>query len=149
MGLTAVIVASCAGLTWSRCWSWSVVRHPDKVALRPTADAGHPAPLVAAYAESVVWRCGAPPGRRGQDASGCDVNRGLEPAELWSVAGPVHVMGADDDVVTLERTLALDRGLPDAQLAIIPADPPRRACRPRPRVWFSRRRRRAGWWSVL
>jgi len=109
MGLTAVIVASCAGLTWSRCWSWSVVRHPDKVALRPTAGARHSAPLVAAYAESIVWRCGAPPGRRGQDASGCDVNRGLEPAELRSVAGPVHVMGADDDVVTLEHAGAVPR----------------------------------------
>jgi hypothetical protein len=28
--------------------------HLDKVAQRPTADAPHPAPLAAAYAESVV-----------------------------------------------------------------------------------------------
>jgi hypothetical protein len=51
----------------------------------------------------------------------------MEPAELWSLAGLKRVMGADDDVVTLERTLALYRGLPHAQLAIVPVDPPRRA----------------------
>jgi pimeloyl-ACP methyl ester carboxylesterase len=39
---------------------------------------------------------------------------------LGAVACPVLVMAADDDIVTLEHTLELYRGLRDAQLAVVP-----------------------------
>jgi len=45
---------------------------------------------------------------------------GLTAADLTRVAARTLVMAADDDVVTLEHTLALYRGLPDAELAIVP-----------------------------
>ena len=42
-------------------------------------------------------------------------------ADLGAVACRTLVMVGDDDIVTLEHTLTLYRGLRDAQLAIIPA----------------------------
>jgi pimeloyl-ACP methyl ester carboxylesterase len=46
---------------------------------------------------------------------------GMTAADLGAVACPTLVMVGDDDNVTLEHTLALYRGLRNAQLAIVPA----------------------------
>ncbi|GAA2778737.1 pimeloyl-ACP methyl ester carboxylesterase [Nonomuraea dietziae] len=46
--------------------------------------------------------------------------QGLASADLDAVTCPTLVMAADDDIVTLEHTLALYRGLRDAQLAVVP-----------------------------
>jgi len=76
-------------------------------------------PLVARYAEV------SPDGRDhfpvviAKIADAAD-RAGLAAAELAAVACPTLVMTADDDLVTLEHTLALYRALPDAQLAVVP-----------------------------
>lgn len=44
----------------------------------------------------------------------------LDVAELAGVRARTLVVSGDDDVVTLEHTLALYRGLPDAELAVVP-----------------------------
>ncbi len=114
---------------------WAAVRRPDLVErlvlisgafdpqgviLRPSADGPPPAHLVAAYAEV------SPDGAdhfalvASKVAQAAAEQRGLAPYELAVVTCPTLVMAADDDLVTLEHTLALYRGLPDAQLAVIP-----------------------------
>lgn len=45
---------------------------------------------------------------------------GLAVPELAQVSCPALVMAADDDIVSLDHTLELYRGLRDAQLAIVP-----------------------------
>jgi len=94
--------------------------NPDGVILRPSADGPPPAALLNAYAEvspdggdhfSVVIA---------KVAGAARETRGLEPAELAVVSCPTLVMAADDDLVTLEHTVALYRGLQAGQLAIIP-----------------------------
>ena len=44
----------------------------------------------------------------------------LEPARLGSVRARTLVVSGDDDVVALEHTVALFRGIPDAELAVVP-----------------------------
>jgi pimeloyl-ACP methyl ester carboxylesterase len=94
--------------------------HPDGVILRPAADAPPPAPLVAAYAEVSPDGADHFPVVIAKIARAVQEEPGLVPAELSALTCPTLVMAADDDIVTLEHTLALCRGLPDAQLAIIP-----------------------------
>jgi pimeloyl-ACP methyl ester carboxylesterase len=92
---------------------------PDGMILRPAADAPPPAPLVAAYAEVSPDGADHFPVVLTKIARAAE-EPGLAPAELSLVRRPTLVMAADDDLVALEHTLALYRGLPDAQLAIIP-----------------------------
>jgi len=114
---------------------WVAVRRPDLVGrlvlvsglfqpegaiLRPTAGASPPAPLVAAYAEVSPDGADHFPVVIAKIARAIAEEHGLAPSELSLVTCPTLVMAADDDIVTLEHTLALYRGLPDAQLAIIP-----------------------------
>jgi pimeloyl-ACP methyl ester carboxylesterase len=94
--------------------------HPDGAILRPTADVAPPAPLVAAYAEVSPDGADHFPAVISKIARAAAEESGLAPAELSRVACPTLVMAADDDMVTLEHTLALYRGLHDAQLAIVP-----------------------------
>lgn len=88
--------------------------------IRPTTGGTPPPQLLAAYAEvspdgadhfSVVI---------GKVAQSAATEPGLTPDELSAVGCPVLVMAADDDIVSLEHTLAMYRALPDAQLAIVP-----------------------------
>ena len=44
----------------------------------------------------------------------------LTPADLAGYPGPALVMVADEDEVRIEHTLALQAGLPDTQLAVVP-----------------------------
>jgi pimeloyl-ACP methyl ester carboxylesterase len=94
--------------------------HPDGMILRPTADSPPPAPLVAAYAEVSPDGADHFPVVLGKIARAAADDAGLAPTDLSAVACRVLVMAADDDIVTLEHTLALYDGLRDAQLAIIP-----------------------------
>ena len=93
---------------------------PDGLLVRPSADGPPPEPLVAAHAEV------SPDGADhfavvlGKVAQAAAEQRGLSPHDLAAVACPTLVMAADDDLVALEHTLALYRGLPHSQLAIIP-----------------------------
>jgi pimeloyl-ACP methyl ester carboxylesterase len=94
--------------------------HPDGLILQPTADGPPPAPLVAAYAEVSPDGADHFPVVIAKIARAVAEAPGLAPAELTAVTCPTLVMAADDDIVTLEHTLALYRGLPAAQLAVIP-----------------------------
>ena len=44
----------------------------------------------------------------------------LDPSDLAGVTARTLVMASDDDVITLEHTIALYRGIPNAALAVIP-----------------------------
>jgi pimeloyl-ACP methyl ester carboxylesterase len=44
----------------------------------------------------------------------------IELAELEGVAAPTLILIADDDMVTIEHAAAMQRALPDAQLAVVP-----------------------------
>ena len=44
----------------------------------------------------------------------------LEPERLGAVGARTLVVSGDDDVVALEHTIALYRGIPDAELAVVP-----------------------------
>jgi len=94
--------------------------HRDGMIMRPAADATPAAPLVAAYAEVSPDGAGHFPAVIAKIARAVAEDPGLAPAELSVVTCPALIMAADDDNVTLEHTLALYRGLPDGQLAIIP-----------------------------
>jgi pimeloyl-ACP methyl ester carboxylesterase len=93
----------------------------DGMIVKPTADAEPPPQLVAAYGEV------SPDGSEHLRAVIAKIARavaeepGLTPANLGAVRGPVLVMAADDDIVTLEHTVALYNGLAGGQLAIVPA----------------------------
>src|SRR5262249_23106173 len=94
--------------------------HPDGLLFRPHADSPPPEPLAAAYAEV------SPDGRDhfpvvvAKIARAAEELTGLTPDELGEIACPTLVMAADDDMVALEHTIALYRGLREAQLAIVP-----------------------------
>jgi pimeloyl-ACP methyl ester carboxylesterase len=44
----------------------------------------------------------------------------LSPSDLGGVGARTLVMASDDDIVTLEHTLALYRGIKDSELAVVP-----------------------------
>jgi pimeloyl-ACP methyl ester carboxylesterase len=94
--------------------------NPDGVTFRPSADAPPPGPLLAAYAEVSPDGADHFPVVIAKVARAAAEDQGLTPDELRAVTCPTLVMAADDDLVTLEHTLALYYGLADAQLAIIP-----------------------------
>jgi pimeloyl-ACP methyl ester carboxylesterase len=94
--------------------------HPDGMIVRPSAEGPPPEPLAAAYGEVSPDGAGYFPVVIAKVAEAAAQDPGLQPADLKRVTCPVLVVAADDDIVTLEHTLELYRGLPDAQLAVIP-----------------------------
>ncbi|MEV4188528.1 alpha/beta hydrolase [Streptosporangium canum] len=88
--------------------------------IRPSAGGELPPSLVAAYAEVSPDGADHLPVVVAKIVRAVAEERGLAPAELRAVTCPALVMTADDDIVTLEHTLELYRGLPDAELAVIP-----------------------------
>ncbi|MEE6259371.1 alpha/beta fold hydrolase [Plantactinospora sonchi] len=94
--------------------------HPDGMIFRPTAGGTPPAPLLAAYAEVSPDGADHFPVVINKIVQAVDEEPGLEPAQLGAVTCPTLVMAADDDLVTLEHTLALYRALSNSQLAIVP-----------------------------
>jgi pimeloyl-ACP methyl ester carboxylesterase len=114
---------------------WVAVRRPDLVdrlvmvsgafhlggaIVRPDADAPPPAALVAAYAEVSPDGADHFPVVIAKIAQAVAEEPGLTLTDLSLVTCPTLVMAADDDIVTLEHTMSLYRGLPNAQLAIVP-----------------------------
>jgi pimeloyl-ACP methyl ester carboxylesterase len=92
---------------------------PEGLIVRPTAGGTPPEPLVARYAEV------SPDGRDHFPVVLAKIveaarQPGLAPADLAAVTCPALVVAADNDIMTPEHTLALYRGLPDAQLAVVP-----------------------------
>ncbi len=88
--------------------------------LQPKADMQPPPPLVSAYGEVSPDGADHFPVVIAKIARSAAEEPGLTPAELSAARGPVLLIAADDDIVTLEHTVALYRALADAQLAIIP-----------------------------
>jgi pimeloyl-ACP methyl ester carboxylesterase len=93
---------------------------PDGMILRPSLDAPPPQQLVEAYAEV------SPDGADHFGEVIAKVVRSVEedlplsPEDLKAVTCPALVVTADDDLVTLEHTLAMYRALPAGQLAVVP-----------------------------
>ncbi len=91
----------------------------DGMILRPSLDAPPP-PLLEAYAQV------SPDGADhfgeviAKVVRSVEEDRPLTEKELAAVACPALVMAADDDIVTLEHTLAMYRALPTGQLAVVP-----------------------------
>jgi pimeloyl-ACP methyl ester carboxylesterase len=94
--------------------------HAGGMILRPTAGAEPPPPLAAAYAEVSPDGADHFPVVVGKIAQAVEDEPGLTADQLGAVTCPVLVMAADDDIVTLEHTLELYRGLRDAELSIVP-----------------------------
>ncbi|NKZ04255.1 alpha/beta fold hydrolase [Actinomadura latina] len=92
----------------------------DGLIFKPSADGEMPAELVDAYAEV------SPDGRDhfavviGKIAHAAATEPGLDPAELGAVTARTLIMTGDDDLVTLDHTVALYRALPTAELAVLP-----------------------------
>jgi len=114
---------------------WTAVRRPDLVEklvlisgafdkegmiLRPVAGVAMPPALVAAYGQVSPDGPDHFPVVVAKIARAAAEGSGLSEAELRRVACPTLVIAADDDLVTLEHTIALYRALPNAQLATIP-----------------------------
>lgn len=114
---------------------WVAVRRPDLVdrlvlisgafdrdglLLRPVAGGEMPAPLVAAYGEVSPDGVAHFPVVVAKIARAAAEEPGLSRAALANASCPALVVAADDDMVTLEHTLEIYRGLPNAQLAVIP-----------------------------
>ena len=95
--------------------------HRDGMILRPTAGVEPPPQLVAAYAEVSPDGAEHLPVVIAKIARSVDEEPGLTAADLRAVRCRTLVMVGDDDIVTLEHTLALYRGLPNAELAVVPA----------------------------
>lgn len=93
---------------------------PDGMILRPSAAAQPAPPLVAAYAEVSPDGAEHFPVVMAKVARSVTEDVPLAAVELAAVTCPALVMAADDDIVTLEHTLTMYRGLPDAQLAVVP-----------------------------
>ncbi|HEX3784007.1 MAG TPA: alpha/beta hydrolase [Pseudonocardiaceae bacterium] len=115
---------------------WVALRRPDLVdrlvlisaafdaggmIFRPSADGEPPAPLVAAYAEVSPDGAEHFPVVMRKIVDAVETEPGLDPAQLAEVSPRTLVLAGDDDLVTLEHTIALYRGLPAAELAIVPA----------------------------
>lgn len=99
----------------------SAAFHRDGMILRPVAGVEPPPQLVAAYAEVSPDGADHFPVVIAKIArSAAEEEPGLVATDLGAVTCPALVMAADDDMVTLDHTLALYRGLRDAQLAVVP-----------------------------
>ena len=99
----------------------STAFHPDGLLVRPVAGAELPGPLVEAYAAVSPDGAEHLPVVVAKVARAVAEEPGLTAAELRAVTRRTLVLVADDDLVTLEHSLALYRGLADAELAVLPA----------------------------
>lgn len=98
----------------------SAVHDLDGLIFKPSADGEMPAELVDAYAGV------SPDGRDhfpvvlGKIVDAAATEPGLDPADLRAVTARTLVLAGDDDLVTLDHTVALYRALPAAELAVLP-----------------------------
>lgn len=95
--------------------------HRDGMIVLPTAGGEPPPQLVAAYADVSPDGAEHFPVVVSKIARAAAEGQGLAPADLNGVTCRTLVMAADDDIVTLEHTVALYQALPRGELAIIPA----------------------------
>lgn len=114
---------------------WVAVHRPDLVStlvlisgafdpagliVRPDPDGDWPPQIVSAYADVSPDGADHFPIVARKIAAGARQGTPITTADLAKVGCPSLVVAADDDIVTLEHTIALYRALPDGHLAIIP-----------------------------
>lgn len=92
----------------------------DGMIYKPSADGEPPAPVVDAYAEvSPDGRDHFPVVLR-KIVDAVETEPPLDPSELRAVTARTLVLAGDDDLVTLDHTVAFYRALPNAELAVVP-----------------------------
>lgn len=94
--------------------------HRDGMVVLPSADAKPPPQLVAAYAEVSPDGAEHFPVVVAKIARTVAEEPGMAAADLSAATCRTLVMAGDDDIVTLDHTLELYRGLPNGELTIIP-----------------------------
>lgn len=114
---------------------WMATRRPDLVStlvlisgafdpagllVRPEVGAVWPPEIVAAYGEISPDGEAHFPVVADKIAASVDETPPLTVDDLARLTCPTLVMTADDDLVTLEHTIALYRALPDGHLAVVP-----------------------------
>jgi pimeloyl-ACP methyl ester carboxylesterase len=121
-GLVALLVARRRPDLVERLVLVSTAFDLDGMIYRPTVGGEPPAPIVDAYAEV------SPDGRDHFPVVLAKIVEAvtseespLTAADLAEIGARTLVMVGDDDMVTLDHTLALYRGLADAELAVVPA----------------------------
>jgi pimeloyl-ACP methyl ester carboxylesterase len=98
----------------------SAVYDLDGLLFTPSAGGGMPDEVVDAYAEV------SPDGRDhfpvvvGKIVDAVTTEPSLDPLDLRAVTARTLVLAGDDDLVTLDHTVALYRALPTAELAVLP-----------------------------
>lgn len=93
---------------------------PAGMLVRPSLDGLPPGPLVDAYAQVSPYGADHFDSVLRRIVHSVDHDAPLTEAEVSSIRCPTLVMCGDDDLVTLEHTLALYRALPDSRLAVVP-----------------------------
>ncbi|HEU5027169.1 MAG TPA: alpha/beta hydrolase [Spirillospora sp.] len=92
----------------------------DGMIFKPSAEGPVPAPIVDAYAEvSPDGRDHFPAVLR-KIADAAATEPAPDPSDLRAVTARTLVLAGDDDLVTLDHTVALYRALPTAELAVLP-----------------------------
>jgi pimeloyl-ACP methyl ester carboxylesterase len=94
--------------------------HPSGWVILPDPDAEMPARIVESYGEVSPDGVEHFPVVAARIARAASEDPGLPASELAGIRCRALVMGADDDLVHLEHTVALYRGIPDSELAIVP-----------------------------
>ncbi|MFF5258561.1 alpha/beta fold hydrolase [Actinomadura viridis] len=92
----------------------------DGLIFKPSAEGEMPAELVDAYAEVSPDGLDHFPVVIGKIAHAVATEPSPDPADLRAVTARTLVLAGDDDLVTLDHTVALYRALPDAELAVLP-----------------------------
>jgi pimeloyl-ACP methyl ester carboxylesterase len=94
--------------------------HPSGWIFLPDANGEMPRQIVDAYGEVSPDGVDHHPVVVAKLAKAAAEDPGLPAAELARIPSRTLVMTADDDLVHLEHTLALYRGIPDSELAVVP-----------------------------
>jgi pimeloyl-ACP methyl ester carboxylesterase len=94
--------------------------HPSGWIVLPDADAEMPPQVVAAYGEVSPDGVEHFPVVAAKLARAAAEDPGLPAGELSRIPSRTLVIAADDDLVHLEHTIALYRGIPDSELAVVP-----------------------------
>lgn len=93
---------------------------PDAMLVKPSLDGEPPEPLVQAYGEVSPDGVEHFPILLRKVVRSVERDVPLRESDLGRVGCPTLVMVSDDDIVTLEHTIALYRAIPDSQLAVVP-----------------------------
>jgi pimeloyl-ACP methyl ester carboxylesterase len=94
--------------------------HPSGWIVLPDADAEMPRQIVEAYGQVSPDGVDHFPVVAAKIARAATEDPGLAVSELRGITSRTLVMAADDDLVHLEHTVALLRGIPDSELAVVP-----------------------------